>query len=80
MCRVMNSKAIPGEACQMQYRIMCADVAIFNMKKNGRKGIKKIKLWNLENKVLRCEFDYQFSEKMRACDRGKMGASTEKYS
>ena len=49
--KILNCKVIPGEARLPQHRLVCSDLRIEGMKRNGRKkGEKKIKQWKLERK------------------------------
>ncbi len=61
---VRNCTVIPGEACLAQHRMVRADLIVTNMKRQKRKGIRRIKIWKLKNEHLREDFETKLSEKM----------------
>ena len=64
---VTDCKAIPGEACLTQHRLVRADLKVVDIKRKKWKGIKKIKVWKLKDEDTRKEFEAKFSQKMRTC-------------
>lgn len=63
-----NCKAVPGEACLLQHRMVRADLLIADAKKKEWKGERKIKMWKLKNENTRKKFENVFSERMMLGD------------
>ena len=72
---VVNVKAIPGEECMSQHRLLVAD---FRWRDRGRqrmiKGQKKLRTWKLKDPVFRQAYD----EEMDKVDIGAVENSWER--
>ena len=63
--KITDCKGIPGEACLTQHRLVCSDLKIEGIKRNGRKkGEKKIKQWKLREETVRRKFEESVRLKM----------------
>lgn len=62
---VLDCKAIPGEACLTQHRLVRADLKIMNFKKKKWRGIKKLKTWKLKCKETRDDFEEKLDNRLR---------------
>ena len=53
---LINCKAIPGEECLTQHRLVRADFKIKNFQRKKWKGMKKLKVWKLKDENTRQQF------------------------
>ena len=56
---LLNCKAIPGEECLTQHRIVRADFKLKDWKRKKWTGMKKLKLWRLKNPDVGQEFSQE---------------------
>ena len=52
----MDCKAIPGEECLTQHRLVRADFEVRGVRRKKWKGLKKLKVWKLKDKIIQREF------------------------
>ena len=62
--KAIDCKAIPGEECLTQHRMVRADVWVRSMKKDKKKGRQKMKIWKLRNNNIRDSFEERVVEKL----------------
>ena len=63
-----NCKAIPGEECLTQHRLVRADFKIQGLQRKEWRGIKKLKVWKLQEQDTRQEFLQEVSRGSRSFD------------
>ena len=59
---LVNCKAIPGEECLTQHRLVRADFKIQNFQRKKWRGIKKLKVWKLREENTRQQFVQEVSD------------------
>ena len=68
---VTDCKAIPGEACLTQHRLVCAAFQFLESKKKKYKGMRKIKIWKLKDRETRDLFEEILKEKIASSGDGE---------
>ena len=68
---VTDCKAIPGEACLTQHRLVCAAFRFSESKKKKWKGIRKIKIWKLKDRETRDAVEERLKEKIDSSGDGE---------
>ena len=64
-------KAIPGEACLTQHRLVCEAFQFSESKKKKWKGMGKIKIWKLKDRETRDLFEERLKEKIASLGDGE---------
>ena len=68
---VTDCKAIPGEACLTQHRLVCAAFRFSESKKKKWKGMRKITIWKIKDRETRDLFEERLNQKIAISGDGE---------
>ena len=66
-----DCKAIPGEACLTNHRLVCAAFRFSESKKKKWKGMRIIKIWKRKDRETRDAFEDKLKEKITSSGDGE---------